>query len=53
MKKVLFLALILVASLQQADAKHREGKVNITPKQRVEQRMKKLSEELNLKKKNV
>lgn len=44
MKKVLFLALILVASLQQADAQRRGGKENTTP----EQRMTKLSEELNL-----
>ena len=48
MKKVLFLALILVASLQQADAQRRGGKGNTTPEQRVEQRMTKLSEELNL-----
>lgn len=48
MKKVLFLALILVASLQQADAQHLGGKGNTTPEQRVEQRMTKLSEELNL-----
>lgn len=48
MKKVLFLALILVASLQQVDAQRRGGKENTTPEQRVEQRMTKLSEELNL-----
>lgn len=48
MKKVLFLALIFVASLQQADAQHLGGKGNTTPEQRVEQRMTKLSEELNL-----
>ena len=52
MKKVLFLALILVASLQQADAQRRGGKGNTTPEQRVEQRMTKLSEELNLKKRS-
>lgn len=48
MKKVLFLALILVASLQQADVQRLGGKGNTTPEQRVEQRMTKLSEELNL-----
>lgn len=48
MKKVLFLALILVASLQQADAQGRGEKGNTTPEQRVEQRMTKLNEELNL-----
>ena len=34
MKKVLFLALIFVASLQQADAQRRGGKGNTTPEQR-------------------
>ena len=48
MKKVLFLALILVTSLQQVDAQRRGGIENTTPEQRVEQRMTKLSEELNL-----
>lgn len=48
MKKVLFLAFILVASLQQTNAQQRDGKGNMTPEQRVEQRMTKLSEELNL-----
>lgn len=48
MKKVLFLAFILVASLQQTNAQQRGGKGNMTPEQRVEQRMTKLSEELNL-----
>ena len=49
MKKVLFLALILVASLQQVDAQRRGGKGNTTHKQRDEQRKTKLNEEQNLK----
>lgn len=48
MKKILFVALILVASLQQADAKQRGGKGNMTPEQRVEQRMTKLNDALSL-----
>lgn len=48
MKKVLFLAFILVASLQQANAQQRGGKGNMTPEQRVEQRMTKLNDALSL-----